>query len=106
MVKRRRYARPVWRLGPAISVWRLTRHCYRGPGAGRRRSAWLERDGNLWRRIPMPFVRGEWMRGVAAGAVALGLAAGLAGCGHVPFTGGRSAKISTGPDGSPTAIGV
>jgi hypothetical protein len=54
----------------------------------------------------MPFVRGEWMRGVAAGAVALGLAAGLAGCGHVPFTGSKGAKISTGPDGSPTQIGV
>jgi len=54
----------------------------------------------------MPFVRGSWMRGVAAGAVALGLAAGLAGCGHVPFTGSKSAKVTTGPDGSPTAIGV
>ena len=54
----------------------------------------------------MPFVRGEWMRGVAAGAVALGLAAGLAGCGHVPFTGNKGAKVTTGPDGSPTAIGV
>lgn len=53
----------------------------------------------------MPFVRGEWMRGVAAGAVALSLA-GLAGCGHVPFTGGKGAKVSTGPDGSPTQIGV
>ncbi|MGZ5956532.1 MAG: DUF3576 domain-containing protein [Caulobacteraceae bacterium] len=53
----------------------------------------------------MPFVRGEWMRGVAAGVAALSLA-GLAGCGHVPFTGSKSARITTGPDGSPTAIGV
>ena len=53
----------------------------------------------------MPFVRGEWMRGVAAGVVALSLA-GLTACGHVPFTGPRGAKVSTGPDGSPTAIGV
>jgi hypothetical protein len=53
----------------------------------------------------MPFVRGEWMRGVAAGAVALSLV-GLAACSHVPFTGGRGAKVSTGPEGSPTAIGV
>jgi hypothetical protein len=53
----------------------------------------------------MPFVRGQGMRGVAAGVVALSLV-GLAGCGHVPFTGGRTARISTGPDGSPTAIGV
>jgi hypothetical protein len=49
----------------------------------------------------MPFVRGEWMRGVAAAVVALGLAAGLAGCGH-----SKGAKVSTGPDGSPTQIGV
>jgi hypothetical protein len=48
----------------------------------------------------MPFVRGEWMRGVAAGVVALSLAAGLAGCAH------KGAKVSTGPDGSPTQIGV
>jgi hypothetical protein len=46
------------------------------------------------------------MRGVAAGVLALGLA-GLAACGHVPFTGGdKGAKVSAGPDGSPTAIGV
>jgi hypothetical protein len=49
----------------------------------------------------MPFVRGEWMRGVAAGAVALSLALGLAGCGH-----SKGAKVTTGPDGSPTQIGV
>jgi hypothetical protein len=49
----------------------------------------------------MPFVRGEWMRGVAAAVVALGLAAGLAGCGH-----SKGAKVSAAPDGSPTAIGV
>lgn len=53
----------------------------------------------------MPFVRGEWMRGVAAGAMALSLT-GLAACGHVPFTGGKGAKVSTGPAGSPTQIGV
>ena len=45
------------------------------------------------------------MRGLAAGAVALGLL-GVAGCSHVPFTGGKGPKVSAGPDGSPTAIGV
>ena len=49
----------------------------------------------------MPFVRGEWMRGVAAGVVALSLATGLAGCSH-----SKGAKVTTGPDGSPTQIGV
>ena len=49
----------------------------------------------------MPFVRGEWMRGVAAGVVALSLATGLAGCSH-----SKGAKVSDAPDGSPTQIGV
>ncbi len=54
----------------------------------------------------MPFVRGEWMRGVAVGAVALSLT-GLAACGHVPFTGGgKGAKTAAGPEASATAIGV
>src|SRR5437763_8710311 len=53
----------------------------------------------------MPFVRGTWMRGVAAGALAAGLM-GVAACSHIPFTGGNGAKVTTGPDGSPTAIGV
>ena len=53
----------------------------------------------------MPFVRGEWMRGVALGAAALGLVA-LGGCSHVPFTGSKGARISTGPAGAPTEIGV
>ena len=49
----------------------------------------------------MPFVRGEWMRGVAVGVIALSLATGLAGCSH-----SKGAKVTTGPDGSPTQIGV
>jgi hypothetical protein len=53
----------------------------------------------------MPFVRGAWMRGVAAGVVAFGLM-GVAGCSHVPFTGGQGPKQVAGPDGSPAAIGV
>ena len=53
----------------------------------------------------MPFVRGAWRRGLAVGVVALGLV-GVAGCSHVPFTGGKGPRVSTGPDGSPTAIGV
>ncbi|MFL5298211.1 MAG: DUF3576 domain-containing protein [Phenylobacterium sp.] len=52
----------------------------------------------------MPFVHGAWLRGVAAGALAAGLI-GVAGCSHVPFTGGGP-KATVGPDGSPTAIGV
>jgi len=55
----------------------------------------------------MPFVRGYWMRGVAVSAVAAALM-GVAGCSTVmhPFGGGNGAKVTTGPDGSPTAIGV
>ena len=49
----------------------------------------------------MPFVRGEWMRGVAVGVIALSLATGLAGCSH-----SKGAKVSDAPDGSPTQIGV
>src|SRR3979411_872412 len=54
----------------------------------------------------MPFVRGAWMRGVAAGAVAVALL-GVAGCEPVmPPFGGGGPKASPGPDGAPTAIGV
>jgi hypothetical protein len=54
----------------------------------------------------MPFVRGSWMHGVAAGALAVALV-GLAGCSSVmhPF-GGKGPKVTAGPDGSPTQIGV
>jgi hypothetical protein len=55
----------------------------------------------------MPFVRGSWVRGVAAAALAVGLM-GVAGCQTVmhPFGGGKGPKVTAGPDGSPTAIGV
>jgi hypothetical protein len=55
----------------------------------------------------MPFVRGAVKHGLAAGVLALGLV-GAAGCSHVlhPLGGGGGPKVSTGPDGSPTAIGV
>ena len=54
----------------------------------------------------MPFVRGTWMRGAAMAALACGLM-GVAGCSTVmhPF-GGGGAKVTAGPDGSPTQIGV
>jgi hypothetical protein len=51
----------------------------------------------------MPFVRGTWMRGVAAGAVAAALL-GLAGCAN-PF-GGKGPKVTAGPDGGAATIGV
>jgi hypothetical protein len=55
----------------------------------------------------MPFVRGSWMRGVALSAMAVALM-GAAGCSSVmhPFGGGGGPKVTTGPDGSPTSIGV
>ena len=53
----------------------------------------------------MPFVRGTWMRGVAAGAVVAALL-GVAGCSSVPFVGHKGPKLTTGPDGAPAAIGV
>ena len=55
----------------------------------------------------MPFVRGAWMRGVAAGVAVVALM-GVAGCSTVmhPFGGGKGAKVTAGPDGAPAAIGV
>jgi hypothetical protein len=51
----------------------------------------------------MPFVRGTWMRGVAAGAVVAALL-GVAACSS-PF-GHKGPKVTAGPDGAPAAIGV
>jgi len=54
----------------------------------------------------MPFVRGNWRRGVAASAVVVALM-GVAGCSSVmhPFGGGKGPKVTTGPEGAAT-IGV
>jgi hypothetical protein len=60
----------------------------------------------------MPFVRGSSMLGVAMRGAALSALAvalvGVAGCSTVmhPFGGGAGPKAATGPDGSPTNIGV
>ena len=53
----------------------------------------------------MPFVRGNWRRGVAGSAVVVALV-GVAACSHVPFTGGQGPKQVAGPDGASAAIGV
>ena len=54
----------------------------------------------------MPFVRGDWMRGVAIAAAAVGLVA-MGGCGVIPnpLGGGKSGKVRAAGDNA-AAIGV
>ncbi|ACG79925.1 conserved hypothetical protein [Phenylobacterium zucineum HLK1] len=88
----------MWPFGHAIPVWRRWRRCYRGRGAGA--APWRSRRGEInWRRMPMPFVRGDLKRGLIAGAAALA-ALSLAACSSGPrFLGGGGDKIER-PEGS------